>query len=471
MDVEQLPPDYYEHGALVTDWSNFVECHPNFFFRPTSLADMRSILTMFSTGAFGEKQLRITGGQHSCSDIFASHVVIDPTAIPLEFSVTKNPDGTAAVIASAWMHAHEFGRRAGEAGYSLTALGGTDAQTLAGLISTNTAGATVWFSVYETLAWVEYIAPESKWQTQRVNSTDPAFKGVVASLGAIGFLTRVCFNLVPQRYYTGTFQKASLQQILGNLNATCQKFKNGFWRIEWMPNSSGDANCLLWTALPFNGPPPPPGKDDYPTDATEALVKKVMKVDNDVFSNGPFANTLLREAYRLIMDVYTPMGATGPLRNIIPCDRRAKLLCAMAEWSFKPADLPNVMKVCTNYFNSKDNTGNPVEWPNLPIEIECTRADDYWLSAWNSGDEPFIVKLNFQYLTVGLSDDQKAMIAPHLEGLWNALIAAGITFKAHWGKINFLTPELVAKLYQPDSFKPMISPLFMNDYLAARLPS
>lgn len=471
MNEEKLPADYYMPGAVVTDWSNFVECQPDYFFRPATLPEMQSILVMFAEGNFGERQLRITGGQHSCSDIFASEVVIDPTAMALEFSATKNPDGSGTVIASAWMHAHEFNRRAGAAGLSLTALGGTDAQTMAGLISTNTAGATIWHSVYETLQWVEYIAPETKWQVQRVEASETNFQGVVASLGAIGFLTRVCFDLVQQRYYTGTFQRARLDDVLGDLDATCNKYNDGFWRIEWMPNSKGSADCLLWTAMPYDGPPPPPGQDDYPIDGTEVLVKKVMALDNDLLSNGPFANWELRDAYWGIMKVYSPMKATGPLRNIIPCDRRAELHCAMAEWSFHPADLPKVLKICTDYFDGKDANGKDRHWPNLPIEIECTRADTFWMSPWNSGSAKYIVKLNFQYLTDFLSDDEKALVVPHLQGLWDALIAAGITFKAHWGKINFLTPDLVSKLYQPTDFLKMVSPLFMNPYLQARLPA
>ena len=145
------------------------------------------------------------------------------------------------------------------------------------------------------------------------------------------------------------------------------------------------------------------------------------------------------------------------MRNIIPCDRRAQLHCSMAEWSFDPKDLPRVMDTCRTYFAAH-------KWPNLPIEIECTRTDTYWMSAWNWPGLPYIVKLNFQYLTDFLSDAEKVAMIAHLKGLWDAFNQAGIPFKAHWGKINFLTPSVVASRYQLAPFLPSIKALVLNDY-------
>ena len=67
------------------------------------------------------------------------------------------------------------------------------------------------------------------------------------------------------------------------------------------------------------------------------------------------------------------------------------------------------------------------------------------MSAWSWPNLPYIVKFNFQYLTLYLSDVEKAEVIAHLKGLWDALVEAGVPFKAHWGKINFNTPPAVAK--------------------------
>jgi hypothetical protein len=217
----------------------------------------------------------------------------------------------------------------------------------------------------------------------------------------------------------------------------------------------------MWTADPFTGTPDPNG--DYPPDKSEAVLKLAMKYDEKLFHDGPFTNWVLKFIYHEIMKHYPDESVNGPMRNIIPVDRMATLYCAMAEWSFNPADLEKVMGVCRMYFDAHS-------WPNLPIEIECTRTDNFWMSAWNWPDLPYIIKFNFQYLTVFLDDAGKAAITPHLKGLWDAMVAAGIPFKAHWGKINFLTPEFVAANYQPAKFLPLVQPLFLNPYLNKALP-
>lgn len=471
MSDAPLPPDYYAHTApVVADWANMVNFTPGSYFTPKSLDEVSAILAMLAGGALGKRSLRVLGGLHSCSTIVQSEVVIDTTHLPLEFTVTPLDGGGGRVVASAFMHAHEFLRRAAASSLSLTALGGTDAQTMAGLIATNTAGATVHHSVYEGLQWAEFLtigADGKSVVTVTINASDEKFPAVAASLGAIGFMSRVCFDLVPERYYTGSYKAVPLNSIVGHIEETCQQFD--FWRFEWFPETNGSDLCLRWTAELFTGPHNPDG--DYKPDTSEAILKYLMKKDESLFHDGPFTKKELRAEYWLIMKSYNLLGkifqdstATGPMRNIIPVDRMATLLCAMAEWSFDPADLEKVMDVCRTYFDAN-------KWPNLPIEIECTRTDDFWMSAWNWKGLPYIIKFNFQYLTVFLSDDQKAEIAPHLQGLWNALDTAGIRFKAHWGKINFLTPEFVAANYQPEPFLPLTNALFMNDYLRKALPA
>ncbi len=447
----------------VSDWSHMVSFTPKYYFRPRTLDDVTGILEKLAGDGPGQHSVKVLGGLHSCSTIAQSQSVIDTSLLPLEFEVTPLEGGGGRVTASAYMHARDFLERAAQNNLSLTALGGTDEQTMAGLLATNTAGATVHHSIYEGLQWVEFLtigADGKSVVTVTITASDEKFPAVAASLGAIGFMTRVCFDLVPQRFYAGSYKAVPLDSIVGHIAETCAQFD--FWRFEWFPETKGSDLCLRWTAVPDDGPPNPNG--DYPPDKAEKWLKLLMWGDEKVTHNGAFTNELLHLEYWEIMKNYPDEVAKGPMRNIIPVDRKATLLCAMAEWSFDPADLEKVMDVCRTYFGAK-------KWPNLPIEIECTRTDNFWMSPWNWPGLPYIIKFNFQYLTVFLSEEEKGKIVPHLEGLWNRLVKEGIPFKAHWGKINFLTPAYVAANYQPGPFMPLTNPLFMNDYLRKALPA
>jgi hypothetical protein len=148
---------------------------------------------------------------------------------------------------------------------------------------------------------------------------------------------------------------------------------------------------------------------------------------------------------------------------MLPVDRRAPLLVAMAEWAFAPKDLPAVRATCSTYF---DKNG----WPNIPVEIELTKSDRYPMSPWNWAGLDYIVKFNFMYLTETCrTPAEREAISTHLRGLWDALTAAKIPFKAHWGKLNFMDAAFVAKNFEVARFRPLVRDLFLNDYVAQRL--
>ncbi len=455
--VETAVPAGYYQSPAIHDWAYVVSFTPAKIYSPKSLHQLSQALhEVWQAGG----TVRILGGQHSCSQIFENTAVIDISHLPLDFAVTDAAAGK--VEASGWMHAHDFTARAAQAGLCLTALGGTDAQTLGGLISTNTAGATIRATVYETVDWVEYLAPHhpsGTFAVRRVARGDPEFDAVICSLGAIGFITRVAFTLVPNRTYKAGFSLKPIAEILASpqtIQATCDMYD--FWRVEWLPGANPQG--YLWSAVEQAAPDP---DGDYPVDQEEAQLLVAIQQCGD----GAFMTPTLQGIYDTMVAQFKPGDApqaTGPMRNMIPVDRLSAMLVLMAEWSFDPADVPAAMAVCKTYFDAN-------LWPNLATEIEATKCDPHHMSPWNWGGLPYIVKFNFQYLTNYIANDpvQMKRVFDHLHGLWNALDHAGVPFKAHWGKVNFLTPERVARDYGIAAFRPFILPMFVNDYLRHRL--
>jgi hypothetical protein len=243
--------------------------------------------------------------------------------------------------------------------------------------------------------------------------------------------------------------------VLTDIVQTSRKYD--FWRIDWIPDTD---EGLLWAARKI---PPANSDGDYPEDQSENILKAIFKVLDNIESAGPLLDNAMRLVYAGLVLTYGEIKVSGPLRNMLPVDRRAPLQVAMAEWSFNPADLPRVMQSCKEYFKQ-------CGWPNLPIEIELTRTDDYFMSPWNWRGLDYIIKFNFMYLTdISQTAAEKKQITAHLQGLWDYLTKAGIPFKAHWGKINFMDPEFVRTHFEFDQFKPFIRPMFINKYLAERL--
>ena len=439
---------------IFQDWAHFVSFQPQLYFRPQDLAELKSFLTGMQQGIFKPRHPRVLGGLHSCSDICVSDAIVDVSDLPR--TIEFDADHTIVTVSANW-HLHDFLLALSEHGKSLSATGGTDEQTLAGLISTNTAPATPRHGLYELLEWVEYLTIDEASKSvveKRVSKTDPAFPAVVGSLGAIGILTKVQFRLIDEPYFETIQRIIKLKEVLTDVAQTSQKYD--FWRIDWIPDTD---EGLLWAATRIPQADP---NGDYPADQAENILKLIFNLLDRLESAGPLLDTAMRLVYGGLAQTYGETKVSGPLRNMLPVDRRAPLHVAMAEWSFNPADLNNLMERCKEYFQLKG-------WPNLPIEIELTKTDHYFMSPWNWPGLDYIVKFNFMYLTdISETGPEKEEILAHLKGLWDHLEQADIQFKAHWGKINFMDYQFVCDHYRFDQFKPFICSMFLNKYLIDR---
>jgi FAD/FMN-containing dehydrogenase len=444
-------------GPAMEDWAQLISFTPDLVLRPTSMDELKSMLERIHRGELGNGVVRVPGSLHSCSKIVVSDAVLDTSALPKTIDFEA---GDTAVVASANATLHEFLAELGRRGKSLTATGGTDHQTLAGLISTGTAPASSRHALYELLEWVELVtldAVTGRAVERRISRADPDFPTVVCSLGLLGVLTRVRFRLVDELYFSVIQKIVLLDDVLADLDATSAKYD--FWRVNWAPKSE---KALLWaaTAVPRDQSEP---DGDYPSDRSEQVLDVVFQVLDKIAGTGPLLTKPLEVVYDLMALTYKANHATGPLRNMLPVDRRAPLHVAMAEWSFRAEDVHTVLGECERYFDSHG-------WPNIPTEIELTRVDGNLMSAWNWEGLPYVVKFNFMYLTeVCTEPGEKEEIYAHLRGLWDHLEAAGVPFKAHWGKINFIDPEFVRRNHDFDAFRSLVSPMFMNDYLAERI--
>ena len=94
------------------------------------------------------------------------------------------------------------------------------------------------------------------------------------------------------------------------------------------------------------------------------------------------------------------------------------------------------------------------------------------MSPWNWPGLDYIVKFNFMYLTdVCDTAAEKDAIIAHLHGLWDHFRPGRDAVQGALGQDQLHGPGLRARLILSwESFRPFIRPLFINQYLAERLP-
>ena len=375
-----------EFEPEIRDWSRYVSFRPHLYFRPQDLDDLKRFMKGVKLGIFQQKSLRVLGGLHSCSDICVSDMIVDVSDLPQ--TIEFNADKTLVTVSANW-HFHDFLLALSQRGKSISATGGTDHQTLAGIISTDTAPASSRHLIYDLLEWVEYLTFEdgqAEVVEKRVTKNDPDFPAVIASLGVIGIITKVQFRLIDELYFETVQKIVKLDKMLSDVEKTSELYD--FWRIDWIPDTD---QGLVWAAKSI--PQAEAEADgDYPKDQSENILVSIFNVLDKIESAGPLLDNAMRLVYAGLTLTYGEVKVSGPLRNMLPVDRRAPLHVAMAEWAFKPSDLERLLQSCRSYYEQNG-------WPNLPIEIELTKTDHAYMSPWNWPGLDYIVKFNFMYLT------------------------------------------------------------------------
>lgn len=443
-------------GSTVVDWSKVVNFGPEIYFKPKT---KESLIKFLNNQHETLENIRVIGSLHSCSHINKSDCIIDVSGLPKEISFYD--DNSRVKLSANWL-IKDFLKEAGMKRKSLPATGGTNAQTLAGLISTNTAPATKHVSIYDGLISITYITLDSEnknFVEKTVTRSQKEFFSIVCSIGCIGIITEAEFELIDQPYYEVIQKVIPLEDVLGDIDKTSEEYN--FWRINWL---SGTKKGLFWGAkqIPFS---PEIAEGDYKRDHTTCILDIVFKIINKLPSLdiGPIMTNIMKIMYDIVASVYKTNKASGPLQNMLPVDRHVDMRVAMAEWSFSPSSLGRVLEIYENYFK---NSG----WPTIPTEIELTKTDEYHMSPWNWKDESYIVKINIMYLSEVLSTKEKLIqMYDHIKGLWDALKKANIQFKAHWGKINFMDHQFVKGNFKLDSFLQLVNPIFVNEHLSKRL--
>ena len=262
------------------DWGQLFSFEPDRVLRPTSIDELKAMLEQVHRGEVGNGHVRVLGSLHSCAKLVVSDTVLDVSGLPKTIELDA---GDGAVVASANVTLHAFLAELGRHGKSVTATGGTDHQTLAGLISTGTAPASARHALYELLEWVELVAVDPATGLaveRRIARGDADFPAAVCSLGLLGVLTRVRFRVVDELYFKVVQKVVHLDDVLADLDATSDEYD--FWRINWMPKSD---KALLWaaTAVPRDESEP---DGDYPDDRSEHVLDVVFKVIDKLTDTG-----------------------------------------------------------------------------------------------------------------------------------------------------------------------------------------
>jgi FAD-linked oxidoreductase len=386
------------------------------------------------------RHVRVVGSGHSFSPLVQTNdVLISLEHIQgIEEIDTKRRTvtvlaGTALKTLGKALHTH---------GLAQENLGGIDAQSLAGAISTGTHGTGIHFGSLSTqvegltliTATGELLECSPEWKPD-------IFKASQVSLGALGVIVKVKLRVVPAKRLHLKNRHERFSTCLTNLE--CYTQENSHFEFFWFPRTP-------WVQTKFLNE----------TEDPESKSSLWGNFNHIVLENGLYR--LLSECCRLIpplsRTISTISAASVPNANKINYSHRLYIAPLMVHAQAMEYALP-IEHAQTALREIEDCIKQHRFHVHVPLGCRFVQADDIWLSPAYQRDSVYIAAHMYQGMPY------KAYFR-HLEQ-----ILQRYNGRPHWGKLHTLDAAKLASLYPHwhdfRRIRATLDPqgLFLNDYL------
>ncbi|WP_371688705.1 FAD-binding protein, partial [Micromonospora sp. KC207] len=387
-----------ESGAGVPErnWAGNVRYSAARRHRPTGLDELRRLVT-------GSDRLRAVGTGHSFNRLGdTGGDLVSLAGLPPTVEVDRE---RSTVTVAAAVRYGDLATRLHAAGYALPTMASLPHISVAGAVATATHGSGVGIgNLASAVSALELVTADGDLLTVRRDADGDRFAGMVVSLGALGVVTRVTLDVVPdfevRQYVRLGLPRAALDEAFASA-----------YSVSLFTDWRGDRIDQVWRKQLADAPPPP--ADWLGTTAAAGPVHPVpgMPARNctaQLGEPGPWHERLPH--FRL---GFTPSsGDELQSEYHLPRAAAAGALAALDPLADRIAA---VLQVC---------------------ELRTIAADELWLSPQYRRDS-----LAVHFTWIGDAD----AVAPVLAEVERAL--APFAPRPHWGKVFTLDPAAVAAAY------------------------
>jgi FAD-linked oxidoreductase len=229
------------------NWSGSVQCRPQQIAKPVSIDALVQLIKVCSSD---HRHVRVVGSGHS----FTPLVQTDDILVSLEhlqgLEEIHSECGTVTVLAGTQLNT--LGEALYAHGLAQENLGGIDAQSIAGAISTGTHGTGRRFGTLSTqLDGLTLITATGELLECSPEQNPDIFKAAQLSLGTLGVIARVKLRVVPAKRLHFKSHRERLSDCLTNLEHYNQE--NSHFELLWFPHTPWvQAKFLNETEIPVS---------------------------------------------------------------------------------------------------------------------------------------------------------------------------------------------------------------------------
>lgn len=417
------------------NWSGSVHCRPKEVLRPGSIEELVEIVR---TCGRDRRHVRAVGSGHSFSPLVATDDVMvslekiqGVQQVDAEHGAVTVLAGTTLKSLGHALHAH---------GLAQENLGGIDAQTLAGAISTGTHGTGMRFGSLSTqVEGLTLVMASGELLDCSAERNPDIFRAAQVSLGTLGIITQVKLRVGPAKRLAVTSRRERFDKCLANLER--YEEENSHFEFLWFPRTP-------WVQTKFLNETDSPVSSEREDSNGNGLVDRLYG--------------FLSECCRLVPPLSRTISGlsalAAPNANGVNYSHRQYLAPLMVRAQAMEYAIPvqHARRALREIADCMDLKHFQV---HVPLGVRFMRADDIWLSPGYQRDSVCIAPHMYRGRRHEAYFGQIEAIFKRYEG------------RPHWGKIHSLDATQLARLYPRwqdfQRVRAALDPegLFLNDYL------
>ena len=418
-------------------WSGSVQCRPQQVVKPAGIDALVQIIKVCSRD---NRHVRAVGSGHSFTPLVETNDVLVSLEhirgieeIDTERSTVTVHAGTPLKTLGEALYAH---------GLAQENLGGIDAQSLAGAISTGTHGTGIRFGTLSTqVVGLTLVTATGELLECSPERHPDIFKAAQVSLGTLGIIVKVKLRVVPAKRLTFKSHRERFSDCLSKIESYNQE--NSHFEFFWFPHTP-------WVQTKFlNETEVPVSKNSLWGNFNEIVVE-----------NGLY--WLLSECCRVLPPLSRTIStlstmAISPVNEVNYSHRlyvapRMVRLQAM-EYAIPAEHVQTALReiqACINQHHFR---------VHFPLGCRFVHADDIWLSPAYQRESAYIAVHIYQGMEYASYFQHVEEILQHYNG------------RPHWGKMHSQDAARLATLYPRwhdfRRIRATLDPhgLFLNDYL------
>ncbi|CDK30012.1 unnamed protein product [Kuraishia capsulata CBS 1993] len=241
-------------------WAKTFICYPQAYFQPRDEAE---IVELVKTARQVNKTIMVVGSGHSPSDItMTKDWVVNLDRYSRVLKVAPHESGKYTdVTVEAGMRIYQLNEFLAKKGLAIQNLGSISEQSVAGIISTGTHGASPFHGLVSQQV-VDLTVVNGKGEVVKCSPTlnQSLFRAALLSLGKIGLISQVTLRTVPRYQIKSRQEIISFQTLLENWDSIWTS--DEFIRVWWFAYAD---KCVVWRASKSSDPLSEPRKSWYGT--------------------------------------------------------------------------------------------------------------------------------------------------------------------------------------------------------------